>query len=603
MAYAMTDADNTYMGKPNFKVNNPQPYNGQAIDSSVMGPTITSQLSGLQNLQNASGLGNSSNIGNSTTSNPIQSALSGGANIGNTSVNNATINANDTSTAKSNNANDTNTGSPYDYTKDPNYINYQNQSKADQDTIAKLKADGQATQDQLTQSYQAARDAKIAAVRTAINASKSKFQDVIANAPQQFQSQRNSAAAQGDLDNLQLRRSLGNMGYTPNEDLSTIREGANNNNVHSQLNQLDIAQTKTIQDANNAIANLEAQGSTEEASTIYDYATKSLNAINTQRNQLQQTLQTANQNYTNDLKGLLDYSSQQQTKKDNATQLALTNKMKSLNDQGKTLDENGNVVDTAATTQTNLQNDRIAKQDQTIADNKLKNDYISSITNRGDTMDYQAEINNIKNDGDPSNDWKLAPLAEQQTLKKNAMLKNSLDTIGQYANNYQAEIDKRQPNDPLVPYLKVAQAQKIATMNASKLSAQEKQVKQAFDNFKQMGYATAPVAQILGIPEGSKTMDYIKTQNESAKTQYDINKPYYNPDSGTKQTATDRTNEKNSNMASDIATIQSYPVKSAVQILNDRKEQLIGAYGIDGYNQIWNSALDWSIKNGEIAKR
>ncbi|MEX5606353.1 hypothetical protein, partial [Pseudomonas syringae] len=53
----------------------------------------------------------------------------------------------------------------------------------------------------------------------------------------------------------------------------------------------------------------------------------------------------------------------------------------------------------------------------------------------------------------------------------------------------------------------------------------------AFDLWKETGVADSYISSVLGIAEGSRTMDYIKTQNDTAKTQYDINKPYFNPDS------------------------------------------------------------------------
>jgi hypothetical protein len=199
---------------------------------------------------------------------------------------------------------------------------YKAQIEKQNTEIAQYKTDSQNQQAQTQTAFDAAREAKLAAVRAAINASKSKFNDVISNAPQQFQAQRNESAAQGDINNLQLRRSLGNMGYTPNEDLAVIQQGNNTNAMHGQLNQLDIAEKKTIQDAQAAITNLEAQGQTEEASTIYDYATKSLDSINNQKNQLQANLTAMNQNYTNDLQGLMNYTSGRQDKADEATRLS-----------------------------------------------------------------------------------------------------------------------------------------------------------------------------------------------------------------------------------------------------------------------------------------
>ena len=125
--------------------------------------------------------------------------------------------------------------------------------------------------------------------------------------------------------------------------------------------------------------------------------------------------------------------------------------------------------------------------------------------------DYQAEINR-RMAIDPNDP--LIPYL------KVADLQRQIETIAQYSNDYQAEINRRMaidPNDPLIPYLKVARAQKIAAMKESELDAQEKAIKLAFDTWVKLGYATPEIAAILGIPVNAKTVEYADMLADNAR--------------------------------------------------------------------------------------
>jgi hypothetical protein len=73
------------------------------------------------------------------------------------------------------------------------------------------------------------------------------------------------------------------------------------------------------------------------------------------------------------------------------------------------------------------------------------------------------------------------------------------------------------PNDPLIPYLKVARAQKIAAMKESELDAQEKAIKLAFDTWAKLGYAAPEIAATLGIPVNAKTVEYADMLADNAR--------------------------------------------------------------------------------------
>ena len=114
----------------------------------------------------------------------------------------------------------------------------------------------------------------------------------------------------------------------------------------------------------------------------------------------------------------------------------------------------------------------------------------------------------------------LLGLEDRDIAASERDLQRQIETIAQYSNDYQAEINRRMaidPNDPLIPYLKVARAQKIAAMKESELDAQEKAIKLAFDTWVKLGYATPEIAAILGIPVNAKTVEYADMLADNAR--------------------------------------------------------------------------------------
>lgn len=178
---------------------------------------------------------------------------------------------------------------------------------------------------------------------------------------------------------------------------------------------------------------------------------------------------------------------------------------------------------------------------QTSYENNLSNINI----NRANALnDIDNAIIELKNNGDltaaqQALDNSQQALSAYQNLMSNKInydiaqkendFNRQLSTIEQYADDYQAEINRRMelnPNDPLIPYLVAARqekinAQKQAEANATN-SAIEQQRDLAWQLFQETGIANDYIASVLGIPVGTTTMDY-------KKNQYDINKPYYKP--------------------------------------------------------------------------
>jgi hypothetical protein len=109
-------------------------------------------------------------------------------------------------------------------------------------------------------------------------------------------------------------------------------------------------------------------------------------------------------------------------------------------------------------------------------------------------------------------------------------LEREINSIGAYSNDYMAEIQRRQStgdtaDDALIPYLQAARNEKIAQQRAQADNTSSQAYKNAYQLWLQLGVATQEIADILGIPKGSKTLDKIKADYSTAK-------PYYSPNTG-----------------------------------------------------------------------
>ena len=94
-----------------------------------------------------------------------------------------------------------------------------------------------------------------------------------------------------------------------------------------------------------------------------------------------------------------------------------------------------------------------------------------------------------------------ARTAEEQTFDE------QLRTIGQYAGNYQAEIDRRSainPNDPLIPYLNLARQEKIQGIEQGQTSAQQNAMDFAMDKWTKGIPLTPQEMQLIGAPTSTR---------------------------------------------------------------------------------------------------
>ena len=132
-------------------------------------------------------------------------------------------------------------------------------------------------------------------------------------------------------------------------------------------------------------------------------------------------------------------------------------------------------------------------------------------------QDYESAYNRNFDVLNTLTDLDAYSLDRQGAVQKN--LANEAKTIA-LANydNIAAEINRRReinPNDPLIPYLEAERQNKIFTQDAAKAEAESAEAKraqtlfdQAMKQWQTSGIASKSVADILGIPVGSKTADY-----------------------------------------------------------------------------------------------
>lgn len=152
-----------------------------------------------------------------------------------------------------------------------------------------------------------------------------------------------------------------------------------------------------------------------------------------------------------------------------------------------------------------------------------QNDILGQIPLLQGEYEDRYNANRSRNLSDTSNMVNmLLGLEDRDISAKDRAFQKQIDTIGQYGNDYMAEINRRKgtvdtADDELIPHLTIARMNKIAGMNEADLSAREKAEKKAFDMWQELGYATPEVAQLLGIDEGTKTAKYADMLTDNAR--------------------------------------------------------------------------------------
>jgi len=155
------------------------------------------------------------------------------------------------------------------------------------------------------------------------------------------------------------------------------------------------------------------------------------------------------------------------------------------------------------------------------------------------------------------NDYGLNPM-QVSTMARNQGIDNlniEKSTIGQYYSDFQQEINNRMaknPNDPLIPVLKIARNEKISAMNEAQMNMMEKMTKQAMDLWKLMGVADESIAEVLGVAVGAKTADYYDAQGRLKISQAQLGIQQQNANTSAFNAQTSRANQQRNQALFDL---------------------------------------------------
>jgi hypothetical protein len=301
----------------------------------------------------------------------------------------------------------------------------------------------------LDDAYDEQRKALLNQLRASIAKAKGNYQDIINKAPQTYQPLRNQTELSKEQQLAAMREALanqGNRGGTGRQELLNINTAAGN-----AINDINLQQQNVINEANRGISDLEQQGKIQESQITADLAAQKLRDIIAQQQRADELAEEAR-------RFNLEFGLKQSE-----------------------LDAK--------------------KQDE------LRQQFIDTIGRYG--SNYQAQIDIVANDNDPSNDWQI-PYLEAARQQKIDAANAKWQEQGYVSEDIAAALGKP-----------------VGTMtNAYKLQLQEavkqQEVQNALKLFDDLGYVTPQMAAILsayGLPSDARTLNALKTQ-------YSINKPY-----------------------------------------------------------------------------
>jgi hypothetical protein len=144
----------------------------------------------------------------------------------------------------------------------------------------------------------------------------------------------------------------------------------------------------------------------------------------------------------------------------------------------------------------------------------------------GDIVDADQTAYDRGRDAKADMDAEITAAKADKANLENRERTDFLNTIGQYGENYQARIneianDGDPSNDYQISYLKIARQEKIANQKAAeekaavaKTEAEAQMYKDTLELWKEYGVATQQIADIIGVPVGAVTADYdVKSLN------------------------------------------------------------------------------------------
>lgn len=151
---------------------------------------------------------------------------------------------------------------------------------------------------QITQMYEQKKAADLAALKVAIEKSRSQYQAQIDQAPQQYQPLRDQADVRGAQNLQAIREQMSQMGLGGSGD-SVSANVAARSATENDINSLNQQQANLVAQAQRAIADAESAGNLEQARLISDNAAQQIQAIMNEKNRIDEANYQRNQNTLN----------------------------------------------------------------------------------------------------------------------------------------------------------------------------------------------------------------------------------------------------------------------------------------------------------------
>jgi len=148
---------------------------------------------------------------------------------------------------------------------------------------------------QYTEMYNQQLIAQQTKLKQAIAQAQQKYQTIATEAPQQFQGQKNQIEVNRYSNLNNLRENLANAGQNANAGVSRTETTQVNTSAENNLNNIEIAQNKIISDAKMEIANLQAQGLSQEAELVATNAASRIQALIDEKNRVYEATNQVNQ--------------------------------------------------------------------------------------------------------------------------------------------------------------------------------------------------------------------------------------------------------------------------------------------------------------------
>ena len=372
----------------------------------------------------------------------------------------------------------------------------------------------------IEQSYEAQKTSALEALRNAIAKARGKQQEIISDAPKAFNSLKDQTTVAANTQLTRLREAMAEQGQAGG--VSRSEETAVGTSRENQLNAINLQQQSVIDKANRDIAELEADGRTQEAQIIADNANSKIRALIEESNRVEST------NYARVRDEVADkrYESETNTEQQRYNQQNANEQQRYAEQQRLIAEETAREQERYTTEfERRTQSEKDAKTQQETE--RKRADFASTINPK---EDLTAKLNELEKQGVGADDYRVVELKKARLNKIANMDQNNFE---RELANIKAEGDKQEaaleyawkkfnsglPADPVTARLlginagTVIPEQKIKEVQLAldKIKASKTSTSSTNDTLNQ-NQALTQARQILG--EGASASDILTLANQ-----------------------------------------------------------------------------------------